>query len=221
MLKKKGRSDIKMDFMEFHQFVKQDLLIYSWITKNFHPIKKELKKRHQFILDSSQMLIIESGLVIQERMTSQYNGCRIVGEQEIIYTTQGSLTIYGLEDTTYSLVPVHEVFAKLEDQKLLSNFFLQIAEDLEKDLEWEIQLSAGNAKERVDMVLKMLIDKYQLNYHTNPEFPRWLKIYVLAKLAKCSVSTVSSILKVRNSNRVLNRKSTPWLLLEDYQTLYN
>ncbi|MHC5409331.1 Crp/Fnr family transcriptional regulator [Listeria seeligeri] len=210
-----------MDFMEFHQFVKQDLLIYSWVTKNFHLNKKELMKRHQITLDSTHMLIIESGLVLQERMTTRYNGCRIIGGQAIIYTTQGSLCIYGLEHTTYSLLPVEKVFAKMEEQKLLSNFFLQVAEDLEEDLEWEIKLNSGNAKERVDMVLRMLIEKYQLNYQTNPEFPRWLKIYVLAKLAKCSVSTASMIMNEQKKNRVLDRKSTPWFLLEHYQTLYN
>ncbi|PZG34212.1 hypothetical protein C2D64_05960 [Listeria ivanovii] len=207
--------------MEFHQFVKQDLLIYSWITKNFHLDKKELKKRHQITLDSKHMFIIESGLVLQERMTTRYNGCRILGEQEIIYTTQGSLCVYGLENTTYSVVPVKNVFAKLEEKQLLSNFFLQVAEDLEEDLEWEIKLNAGNSKERVDMVLKMFIEKYQLNYQTNPEFPRWLKIYVLAKLAKCSVSTTSMIMNEQNKNRVLDRKATPWFLLEHYQTLYD
>ncbi len=113
------------------------------------------------------------------------------------------------------------MFAKLEEQGLLSNFLLQLAEGLEEDLEWEVKLNSANSKERVDMVLKMLIKKYQLNYQTNPRFPRWLKIHVLAKLAKCSISTTSMIMNEQNKNRVLNKKTTPWLLLEKYQALFN
>lgn len=30
--------------MEFHKFIKEDMLIYSWITNNFHLNKKELKE---------------------------------------------------------------------------------------------------------------------------------------------------------------------------------
>lgn len=207
--------------MEFHKFIKEDMLIYSWITNNFHLNKKELKRRHQLILESTEILVIETGLVLQERMATRYNGCLIVGEQQIIYTTQGSLFIHGLENTTYSIVPVEKVFAKLGEQGLLSNFLLQLAEGLEEDLEWEVKLNSANSKERVDMVLKMLIKKYQLNYQTNPRFPRWLKIHVLAKLAKCSISTTSMIMNEQNKNRVLNKKTTPWLLLEKYQALFN
>ncbi|EOA8395486.1 hypothetical protein ACX0C9_000732 [Listeria monocytogenes] len=74
--------------MEFHKFIKEDMLIYSWITNNFHLNKKELKRRHQLILESTEILVIETGLVLQERMATRYNGCLIVGEQQIIYTRE-------------------------------------------------------------------------------------------------------------------------------------
>lgn len=69
-------------------------------------------------------------------------------------------------------------------------------------------------EERVEMVLQKVIERYKLDPEQNPVFPRWLKIYVLAKLAKCSVSTTSVIINNLAEQGKINVKMTPWELAQ-------
>ncbi|MDT0017363.1 Crp/Fnr family transcriptional regulator [Listeria swaminathanii] len=206
-----------MTFLEFHQLISQDLLIYSWIRKNFSLTYQELEVGKELKLQHGQLIIMEKGLIIQENLGKKATIQRVFVDQRIIYTTASVLSLSALENTTYSILSTDELFEKLDAHNLLSNFFLQIAEDFERSLEWQREIMSADPEERVEKVLMKIINRYELNAAHNPEFPRWLKIYVLAKLAKCSVSTTSGIINGLADKGTINVKTTPWLLMQDLE----
>ncbi|MBC1987421.1 Crp/Fnr family transcriptional regulator [Listeria sp. FSL L7-0478] len=208
-----------MTFLEFHKLISQDLLIYSWIRKNFSLTHQELEVGKELKLQHGQIIIMEKGLMIQKSAGKKPTIERIFAGERIIYTTERVLLLSALESTTYSIIPTDELFEKLDEHNLLSNFFLQIAEDFEKSLEWQREIMSAEPEERVEKVLLRIIKWYELNPVTKPVFPRWLKIYVLAKLAKCSVSTTSLIINGLVEKGIINVKKTPWILMQDLEVL--
>lgn len=206
-----------MDFLEFHQFVKQDLLIYSWITKNFYLPQHHLAAGKSLKMEQGNVIVMWEGLVLQEGLIKPADVYRVFADQRIIYTTENSLSIHALEAMTYSIIDANELFEKLEVQQLLANFFLQMAEDVEEELEWKRKLLLGHPEERIYMVLVRIIERYQLDPAAKPVFPRWLKIYVLAKLAKCSITKASNIMNDLSKMGIINIKGTPWLLEQPFK----
>lgn len=204
----------KMTFLEFHQLVSQDSLIYSWIRTNFSLTHQELEVGKELKLQHGQLIVMEKGLMVQESFEKKPTIQRVFADQRIIFTTDGGLSLAALEHTTYIVISTDEILEKLDEDKLLPNFFLQIAEDFERSIEWQRQLMSAYPEERVEMVLQKVIERYKLDPEQNPVFPRWLKIYVLAKLAKCSVSTTSVIINNLAEQGKINVKMTPWELAQ-------
>lgn len=182
-----------MTFLEFHQLVKEDLLIYSWIIKNFHLTRQKLMAGGEITMNREQVIVMEKGLLVQVNEEGKNDLYRVFIDQRIIFTTKGDITLTALEDTSYSIIRTDELIRKLEDQHLLPTFFLQIAEDFEKGLDWQRTLISVDPAERAEMILAKIIERYEINSENKPEFPRWLRINVLARFAKCSVSTMSSV----------------------------
>ncbi|HCD1414110.1 TPA: Crp/Fnr family transcriptional regulator [Listeria monocytogenes] len=206
-----------MTFLEFHQLVKEDLLIYSWIIKNFHLTRQKLMAGGEITMNREQVIVMEKGLLVQVNEEGKDDLYRVFIDQRIIFTTKGDITLTALEDTSYSIIRTDELIGKLEDQHLLPTFFLQIAEDFEKGLDWQRTLISVDPAERAEMILAKIIERYEINSENKAEFPRWLRINVLARFAKCSVSTMSSVVNELVNEGDLNIKGTPWLLTRPYQ----
>ncbi|EGQ0538640.1 Crp/Fnr family transcriptional regulator [Listeria monocytogenes] len=201
-----------MNFLELHQFIKEDSLIYSWIKKKFHLSTQRLEAGQDFLMNNEHIIIVEKGLLIQESMDGNSNVQRMFVNQQVIFTTKESLLLLALESTTFNIVLAEELFDMLEKQQLLQHFFLQIAENFERDLECEKMLVSTYPEKRIEMILTKIINLYNLDPVENPTFPKWLKKYILAKLAKCSVTKTSMIINKLVERGVINVNSTPWLL---------
>lgn len=64
-----------MTFLEFHQLVSQDSLIYSWIRTNFSLTHQELEVGKELKLQHGQLIVMEKGLMVQESFekSQQFN----------------------------------------------------------------------------------------------------------------------------------------------------
>ncbi|ARM71748.1 TPA_asm: Crp/Fnr family transcriptional regulator [Listeria monocytogenes] len=207
-----------MTFLEFHQFIRRDLLIYSWIIKNFYLTSQKLEEGERLKINHNQVIIMEEGLLVQESISEKPIKYQVFSDQRIIYTTNGNVSLSALEPTTYYLIQTEDLFTKLDAQKLLPNFLLQVAEDFEKAIKWQRKLISVSPIERVKMILEKVIGQYQLDPVHNPEFPKWVKIYVLASFARCSVSTTSMIVNELANNGCINIKKSPWFLKQWIKT---
>ncbi|MBC1741853.1 Crp/Fnr family transcriptional regulator [Listeria welshimeri] len=201
-----------MTFLELHQFIKDDSLIDSWLKKNFDLVPQTLEMGQEIEMSHEEVIIMKNGLLLQENMEKKSNIERFFADQQIIFTTKEDLSLSALETTTYSTICTEDLFDKLEQQQLLHHFFLQVAEDFERDLEWERTLISAYPKERVEIILAKIVNCYHLDPVKNPMFPKWLKIYMLARFAKCSVTKTSMIVNELVEKGAINVKSTPWLL---------
>ncbi|EAD5126480.1 Crp/Fnr family transcriptional regulator [Listeria monocytogenes] len=204
-----------MTFLELHQFMKEDSLLYYRIKKLF-PLKWQQLEKEKYILNNSkQVILVKQGLLVQEKKrknTTSY--CRMFTNQQIIFSINGMTVLRALEDTVYSVISTDMLFDELEEQKLLSNLFLQLQEDLEKDWEQEQILQWFPTSDRVDFLLQLIIKRYQLTPVTNTEFPSWLKIETLARFVDCSAIMVSRRVKELANKGLINAKSEPWRLLQ-------
>ncbi|EFR83044.1 conserved hypothetical protein, partial [Listeria monocytogenes FSL F2-208] len=83
-------------------------------------------------MQHGQLIVMEKGLMVQESFEKKPTIQRVFADQRIIFTTDGGLSLAALEHTTYSVISTDEILERLDEDKLLPNFFLQIAEDFER-----------------------------------------------------------------------------------------
>lgn len=208
-------SNMTMTFLELHQFMKEDFLLYDRIKKMF-PLKwQHLEKGKSRLKNSGQVILVQQGLLVEvkqgKKLRSYY---RMFADKQLIFSTKGIMALRALEDTTYSVLPVDTLFDQLEEQKLLSNLFLQQQEDLEKERDLELQLQWCSVGEKVELLLQVLIQKYQLHPGTNPVFPSWVNIQTLAGFVNSSVTMTSKRVKELADKGLIDTKATPWRLLQ-------
>ncbi|EAC6063211.1 Crp/Fnr family transcriptional regulator [Listeria monocytogenes] len=204
-----------MTFLELHRFMKEDALLYSRIQKMFPLRWQHLEKGKSRLMHSGQVILVQQGLLVEEKKGKKLTSyCRTFAEKQLIFSTNGMMALCALEDTTYSVLPADILFDQLEEQKLLSNLFLQLQEDLEKERDQELQFQWCSVGERVELLLQMLIQKYQLDPETNPTFPSWLNIKTLAGFVNSSVTMTSRRMRELADQGVIDTKTTPWRLLQ-------
>ncbi|HAB0010308.1 TPA_asm: Crp/Fnr family transcriptional regulator [Listeria monocytogenes] len=204
-----------MTFLELHDFLKKDLLIYTWITNNIHLTFQKIEKGETLTTDRDHLIIMKSGAMVQESEGTKNIITRCFFGEQILFTAEGELSVKALETTEYSVIQSEDLFSKLEEENLLPNFFLQLTQDLEIELKKDYFLTSAFPNERINMVLDLIIKQYQISMNDNTEFPRWLKVNLLAKLSRCSISTTSAIINELNENGRINIKSSPWILTEE------
>ncbi|EAC3456883.1 Crp/Fnr family transcriptional regulator [Listeria monocytogenes] len=204
-----------MTFLELHRFMKEDALLYSRIQKMFPLRWQHLEKGKSRLMHSGQVILVQQGLLVEEKKGKNLTSyCRAFAEKQLIFSTNGMMALRALEDTTYSVLPADILFDQLEEQKLLSNLFLQLQEDLEKERDQELQLQWCSVGERVELLLQLLIQKYQLNPRTNPAFPSWLNIQTLARFGNSSATMTSRRMRELAGQGIIDTKITPWRLLQ-------
>ncbi|EAH3791811.1 Crp/Fnr family transcriptional regulator [Listeria monocytogenes] len=203
-----------MTFLELHRFMKEDSLLYYRIQKMFPLRWQHIEEGKSLFKNSQQVILVQQGLLVEEKKGKNLTSyCRTFTEKQVIFSTNGMMALRALEDTTYSVIPADILFDQLEEQKLLSNLFLQLQEDLEKERDQKLQLQWCSVGERVDLLLQLLIQKYHLNPATNPSFPSWLNIKNLAGFVNSSVTMTSRRTKELAKQGLIDTKSTPWRLL--------
>ncbi|EAF6699971.1 Crp/Fnr family transcriptional regulator [Listeria monocytogenes] len=194
--------------------MKEDSLLYYRIKKMFPLRWQHIEEGASQLKNSEQVILVQQGLLVEEKKGKSLTSyCRTFTEKQVIFSTNGIMALRALEDTTYSVIPADILFDQLEEQKLLSNLFLQLQEDLEKERDQKLQLQWCSVGERVDLLLQLLIQKYHLNPVTNPSFPSWLNIKNLAGFVNSSVTMTSRRTKELANQGLIDTKSTPWRLL--------
>ncbi|EEO3343514.1 Crp/Fnr family transcriptional regulator [Listeria monocytogenes] len=208
-------SNMTMTFLELHQFMKEDSLLYYRVEKIFPLRWQHLEEGKSLFKNSRQVILVQQGLLVEEKKGKNLTSyCRTFTEKQMIFSTNGMMALRALEDTTYSVIPADILFDQLEEQKLLSNLFLQLQEGLEKERDQELQFQWCSVGERVELLLQLLIQKYQLEPATNPQFPSWLNIQTLASFVNSSVTMTSRRVRALANNGLINTKSKPWILLQ-------
>ncbi|HAB8811440.1 TPA_asm: Crp/Fnr family transcriptional regulator [Listeria monocytogenes] len=197
--------------------MKEDSLLYYRVKKMLPVRWQHLEAGKSLFKNSRQVILVQQGLLVEVKKGKKLTSyCRMFTDKQLIFSTQGVMALRALEDTTYSALPADILFDQLEEQKLLSNLFLQLQEDLEKEREQELQLQWGSVGERVELLLQLLIQKYQLDPVVNPTFPSWLNIQTLASFANSSAVMTSRRMKVLANQGLIDMKSTPWRLLQQF-----
>ncbi|EAD9035964.1 Crp/Fnr family transcriptional regulator [Listeria monocytogenes] len=204
-----------MTFLELHQLIKEDSLLYDKVKKMFPLTWKKLKYGDSLLKKPREVILLKQGLLVEEKESKRLTSyCRIFTEKQFIFSMTGTMTLRALEGTTYSVLSADRFFDQLEEQKLLSNLFLQLQEDLEKELEQELQFQWCNVEERIELQLQRLIQKHQLNPMINPTFPLWLNIKNLACFVRSSDTMTSRRIEELANQGLIDAKSTPWRLLQ-------
>ncbi|EOD4727213.1 Crp/Fnr family transcriptional regulator [Listeria monocytogenes] len=204
-----------MTFLELHRFMKEDALLYYRIQKMFPLRWQHIEEGKSLFKNSQQVILVEQGLLVEEKKGKNLTSyCRTFTEKQLIFSSNGMMALRALEDTTYSVIPVDILFDQLEEQKLLSNLFLQLQEDLEKERDLELQFQWCNVGEKVELLLQTLIQKYQLHPGTNPVFPSWVNIQTLAGFVNSSVTMTSKRVKELADKGLIDTKAKPWRLLQ-------
>ncbi len=201
-----------MTYLEYHQLLKQDQFIYSWIIQNLTLDYHVVEAGSSFQLNCNEVMIIKTGLLIEQDMGEKAGMKRLLGDKRILFTIKGALSFYALETTTYEIISAETFFDELDAHYLLADVLLQVNEELEKDLDRKMKLLSLNSVGRIKMVLDSIVAYYQLDYLDNPAFPKWVKINMVARAARCSVSTTSYLLNELVEKGIIEIKSSPWLL---------
>ncbi|EAK8383925.1 Crp/Fnr family transcriptional regulator, partial [Listeria monocytogenes] len=132
-------------------------------------------------MDREHVLLVKSGTLIEESDGKKKGIVRCFFEKNLIFPTRNPVVLKALETSEICLISAEGVFGKLEEDQILSNFFLQIAEKNEQDLKRQALLGTENSKNKVVSTLNFLLEN-NLSNTTLPVFPEWLQINILAKL---------------------------------------
>ncbi|EAF7771763.1 TPA: Crp/Fnr family transcriptional regulator [Listeria monocytogenes] len=209
--------NMTMTFLDLHQFMKEDSLLYHRVEKMFPLRWQYLEKGKSRLNDSRQVILVQKGLLVEVKQGKKLRSyCRTFADKQLIFSTKGVMALRALEDTTYSMIPVDILFDQLEEQKLLSNLFLQQQEDLEKERDLELELQWCNVGEKVELLLQSLIQKYQLDPRTNPTFPSWVSIQTLARFGNSSTIMTSKRVNELVDKGIIDTRETPWRLLQPF-----
>ncbi|HAB0010309.1 TPA_asm: Crp/Fnr family transcriptional regulator [Listeria monocytogenes] len=200
-----------MDFMECHDYMNKDAMIYTYLLNNFTCNFKKVKAWESILLDREYVLLVDKGTLIEESEGKKKGVVRCFFSQSFIFPTKNPMKLKALEASEICLISAEVLFGKLEQEKILANFFLQIAEENERDLKRQVSLGTGNSKSKIVSTLNFLLENSLYN-NDAPAFPEWLQINVLAKLANCSISTTSATINDLYNKGMLDIKTSPWKL---------
>ncbi|WP_239256723.1 Crp/Fnr family transcriptional regulator [Listeria ilorinensis] len=202
-----------MKYVEFHEYVRRNAILYAYLLNNFSHTFKKLKAGEMIVADQEHVLLMRKGTLIEESNRKKKGITRCFFQKSFIFPTIHEVKLKALETTEICNISAESVFGKLEEDKILSNFFLQIAEKTELDLKRQEMLGTEAPKNKIMATLDFLLDNYWVTAKL-PVFPKWLQINMLAKLANCSVSSTSSVVNELHNQGVLDIKSSPWKMKE-------
>ncbi|MBC2330441.1 Crp/Fnr family transcriptional regulator [Listeria swaminathanii] len=200
-----------MKYIEYHDYIKRDAIIYAYLLDNFSYVCKQIKAWESVTIDRDHVLLVKNGTLIEESDGKKKGIVRCFFQKNLVFPTRNPMVLKALETSEVCLISAEGVFGKLEEDQILSNFFLQIAEKNEQDLKRQALLGIENSKNKVVSTLNFLLENNLANT-TLPVFPEWLQINILAKLANCSISTISSTVNELHNDGKLDIKSSPWKL---------
>ncbi|EDE9562048.1 Crp/Fnr family transcriptional regulator [Listeria monocytogenes] len=200
-----------MKYIDYHDYMHKDAIIYAYLQNNFPYIRKRIKAWESFTLDREDILLVKSGAIFEEVNGKKKGIARCFFSKSLIFPTRDPIVLKAFETSEICFINAERAFGKLEEDQILSNFFLQIAEKNEEDMRRQAFLGRENSKNKIISTLNFLLENNKSNSKT-PIFPIWLQINVLAKLANCSISTISSTVNELHAEGILDIKSSPWKL---------
>lgn len=195
----------------------KDAIIYTYLLSHFMCRFKKINIRESILLDQKHVLLIGNGTLMEE--SEEKKGIvRCCFSNSFQFSTESPMVLKALEATEVCLLKADQVFKKLEEEKILSNFFLQIAEGTEKNLKRQAILGEGNPRNKIVETLNFLLENNMMD-SSKAVFPKWLRINVLAKLANCSITTTSATLNELSNKGILDIKTSPWEIKGEFSRL--
>lgn len=201
-----------MKYIEYYEYMKKDAIIYAYLLNNFSYVSRKVETWESVTLDRKHILLVKSGALFEENDGKKSGIARCFFQKSLFFPTRKSIQLKAFETSEICCISADVVFRKLEEDQILSDFFLQIAEKNEQDLKRQVFLATENPKNKIVSTLNFLLEN---NFSNNDmtAFPAWLQMNILAKLANCSISTISSIVHELQNKGMLDIQSTPWKLL--------
>lgn len=200
-----------MKYIDYHDYMQRDAIIYAYLLNNFSYVRKKLKAWESTTVDREHILLVKSGVVFEEINGNKKGIARCFFPKSLIFPTRNPVVLKAFEASEICFIDAETAFGKLEKDQILSNFFLQIAEKNEEDMRRQALLGTEKSKNKIISTLNFLLENHKSNSKV-PVFPEWLQINILAKLANCSISTISSTVNELHMEGILDIKSSPWKL---------
>ncbi|EGQ0538641.1 Crp/Fnr family transcriptional regulator [Listeria monocytogenes] len=201
-----------MKYIEYYKHMRKDAIIYAHLLNNFSYATRIISAGEKVILDRKHILIVKSGALFEENNGKKSGIARYFFPKSFFFPTRGSVVVKALETSEICCINADLVFRKLEEEGILSDFFLQVAEKNEQDLERQIFLVTERPKNKIVSTLNFILEN-NLSNSDIAAFPKWLQMGVLAQLANCSPHTISSTIHELRDRGLLDIQSTPWKIL--------
>ncbi|MHC5250949.1 cyclic nucleotide-binding domain-containing protein [Listeria kieliensis] len=191
--------------------MKKDSIMYSYLARKFHKQNKKVLAGEVVVVSKEHIAIVRKGVLVKESVEQRKFFTRSFFQETIIVPTTHTIMLKALEESEISFIKADEVFEKLEEEKLLSNLFLQVAEKLEADLERQEMLAVEFPENKILETLYFISISYS-SKSLKLKLPHWLQIKVLARFANCSVSTTSSVIHGLHKKGIVDIMASPWQL---------
>ncbi|WP_439443750.1 Crp/Fnr family transcriptional regulator [Listeria aquatica] len=200
-----------MRYLEFHEYLKKDSIMYSYLTKKFNKHNERIFAGEEVKVSKEHIAVVKKGVLVKESAEQRKFFTRSFFQETIIVPTTHTIILRALEESEIAFIKADEVFEKLEKEELLSNLFLQVAEKLEADLERQEMLAVEFPENKIIETLYFISISYS-SKSLKLKLPSWLQIKILARFANCSVSTTSSVIHNLHEKGIVNIMTSPWQL---------
>ncbi|HEL9123410.1 TPA: Crp/Fnr family transcriptional regulator, partial [Listeria monocytogenes] len=109
-----------MKYIDYHDYMHKDAIIYAYLQNNFPYIRKRIKAWESFTLDREDILLVKSGAIFEEVNGKKKGIARCFFSKSLIFPTRDPIVLKAFETSEICFINAERAFGKLEEDQILS-----------------------------------------------------------------------------------------------------
>ncbi|EUJ42239.1 hypothetical protein [Paenilisteria rocourtiae] len=166
-----------MDFLEFHELAVQDDLFQTYLIRHLDADVSSVWKKERYFTREHKVVYIKSGVFVCEESS------QIWKPGEYIYDM--NKTIFSCEGGEVAEFDREDIICLLDQENLLSNFYLLLVEQMSGHLNFATLLFKSSPQQRIQRFLNELNQYTETPLHVDD-----VGVYRLSDWCYCSTNTV-------------------------------
>ncbi|MBC1401019.1 Crp/Fnr family transcriptional regulator [Listeria booriae] len=202
-----------MNYVEFHNSLKEEPIVSSYILANVPSEGISIHKHDTLCLSEEEVCYIENGTLFQMNPLKEYYLFNCLQPNHFIVKARedDAMKLVAVETSQVNIFRKKELYEFLDQEKLLSHFFLNIIEKNETVITELNMLSDLLAEERVKYTLYCILPQMELEREGGfIQAPKWMNMKILAQISHCSLSRTSKIMKNLQKKKIVQIDNGMW-----------
>lgn len=202
-----------MELVELHTLAKEKSIFNAFILARIKYRREPFKKNDIFIIAAKDVYLVNQGTLFQMNLLREHFLYNYISPQDFIVkiNPEKKLKFMAVEDGEMIIFAKKEMYEFLEQEQLLSNFFLTLLEKSYSVIDYLNIASTFSAEDKVKYVLYCSLKHVEVEpVEGFLPLPTWVTKKTIAQISQCSVSIVSKILRKLTNEQLLKMNDVIW-----------